>query len=144
MKQFWHKKVQSDMTNSWLCTSPVQPTSLFVFYVLLFLLFWSMVDLQHYANFCWTSKWLSYIHIHSFSNYLPLWFIRGYCLWFLVLHSRALLSIHSIRNSLHLLTTDSHSTLPLRSNNLKPVLYACDSVSVSWISPSALYFRFPM
>ena len=42
--------------------------------------------------------------MYSFLYFFPSCFIPGYCISFLVLYSRTLLSIHSTRNSLHLLT----------------------------------------
>jgi len=42
----------------------------------------------------------------------PLWFITGYWIYFPVLYSRTLLFIHSIYNSLYLLTPKSHSFHP--------------------------------
>ena len=53
-----------------------------------------------------------YIYIHSFSYSFPLWFITGYWIQFPVLYSRALLFIHALHNSLHLLTPNSQS-IPL-------------------------------
>ena len=78
---------------------------------------WSVVDLQWYVNFCYTTKWLSYTHtyiyIYIFFFYiLFIMVIPGHWILFLVLYSRALLSIHSIRNSLLLLAPSSHFILP--------------------------------
>ena len=50
-----------------------------------------------------------YILIYSFSYSFPLWFVTGYGIQFPVLYSRTLLFIHSIYNSLHLLTPNSQS-----------------------------------
>ena len=86
--------------------------------LLLFFFNWSVVDLQCCANFCCTAKWFSYTyiyiytHTHFFFFNIPLWFIIGYSLWFSVLHSRTLLFIHSIHESLHLRTPASHSVSP--------------------------------
>ena len=44
----------------------------------------------------------SVIHTYSFSYLFSLWFITGDWIWFPVLYSRTLLSIHSKCNSLHL------------------------------------------
>ena len=53
-------------------------------------------------------------------------------IYFPVLYGTTLLLIHSICNSLHLLTLTSHSTLPCQPlGNCESVLYVCDSVSVA-------------
>ena len=63
-------------------------------------------------------------YICSFLYCFPLWFIPGHWMWFCVLYSRTLLSIHSMCNSLHLLTLNSQST------------------SASPLSPLATYLTF--
>ena len=70
------------------------------------LFYWSIVDLQC-VNFCCTTKWFSYIYIYTFSYSFPLSFVTGYWILFPVLYSKTLLFIHSIYNSLHLLTPNS-------------------------------------
>ena len=52
------------------------------------------------------------VYIYTFPYSLPLWFITGYWIWFPVLYSRTSLFIHSLYNSLHLLTPNSHSIPP--------------------------------
>ena len=70
---------------------------------------WSVVDLQCYVNFCYTTKYSAkHTHTHIlFFIFFSLWFIPGHWILFLVLHSRTLLSIHSIHNTLLLLTPNS-------------------------------------
>ena len=64
---------------------------LFIFWFILLRYSW----LTTLCSFLLYSKVIQlYIHIRSFSDSLPLWFITGYWLWFSVLYSRAL-SIHS-------------------------------------------------
>ena len=74
----------------------------------------SIIDWQCCVNFCCTAKWFGYTHIYIlFLIYsFPLWFIIGFWIWFSVLYSRTLLFIHFIYNSLHLLTSISHSIPP--------------------------------
>ena len=65
------------------------------------LFFWSIVDLQCFVNFCYTTKWFSYTHIlflFSFLVYSGRLDIVPCAL------SRTLLFIHSKCNSSHLLT----------------------------------------
>ena len=50
------------------------------------------------------------------------------------------LLIHPVHTSFHLLAPHSQSILP---GNHRSVLYVCESVSVSQISPLVSYFRFP-
>ena len=73
-----------------------------------FIFYWSIVELQHFVNYCCAAKWLSFSHIHSFSFSPPLWFIIGYWIQFPVPSSRTLLLTLSIYNSLHLLTPNSY------------------------------------
>ena len=59
--------------------------------------------------------WLFYIYVCVYTFFLysfPLWFISGYWILFPVLYSRTLMFIHSICNSLHLLTPNSPSIPP--------------------------------
>ena len=70
-------------------------------------------------------KWLSsssssssmYICVCVYTLF-PLWLITGYWMWFPVLHSRTLLFIYPIYNSLHWPTPNSHSTSPLSPSPL--------------------------
>ena len=83
----------------------------FVFFFNLF--YWSIVDLQCCANFCCTAEWFSYTCTYILFHILfPLWLTLGYRIQFPVLYSRTLLFIHSIYNSLHLLTPNSQSIPP--------------------------------
>ena len=85
---------------------------------------WSILDLQCCVN---SGKQQSNSVIYS----SMLWFITGYWLYFPVLYSRTLLFIHSMYNSLCLLTPNSHSipppppTPPPAVGNHKSVLFVC-------------------
>ena len=94
---------------------------------ILFLFYWSTVDLQCCVNFCCTAKWFSYIHIYiySFSYSFPLWFITGYWIWFPVLYSRTLSLSHPLCNSLHLLIPNSQSIPPRRQQVCSLCLCIC-------------------
>ena len=87
-----------------------------LFFLIYFTLFYSRtVDLQCCINFCCTSKWLSYVCAHIHTHIYIFFFIffsiiwKGYLIFFLMLYSRTLLFIHSICDSLHLLTLLQHS-----------------------------------
>ena len=60
-----------------------------------------------------------------------------------VLRSKTLQFTHPIYNSLHLVTPNSPSILPIHLllGNHKSVLYGCESVPISLVSSFALYFR---
>ena len=73
-----------------------------------------------------------YKHIYSFSYCFPLRFITRYWIWFPVLFGRTLLSLHSMCNSLHLLTPDSQSVPPYSPSSHRSLLYLCESVFVSF------------
>ena len=96
--------------------------------------YWSMVDLQCCVNFCCTELWFIYIytHTHSFLIFSIMAYhkIEYSSLCYTV---RTLLFIHSICNSLHLLTPVSHSIPPP-----KPSLLA----STSLFSMSVILFLF--
>ena len=86
--------------------------------MVLFILFFIIIDFQYSVNFCWSSKVTQlYIHItytFCFSHYPPSCSITSVWMEFPVLNSRTSLLIHSKCNSLHLPTPDSQSiSLPL-------------------------------
>ena len=82
-------------------------------YFFKFILFYSsIVDLQHFVNFCLTAQWFSYTYtcilFHILFHYGPSQNIEYSSLCY----SRTLLLIHSIYNSLHLLISNSHHIPP--------------------------------
>ena len=78
------------------------PTQSLFFFPFFFLFYSTIVNSQHYVNFCCTAKWFSYIYTHSFSYSFPLQFIKRCWIQFPVLYSRALVLMHSVYNSLPL------------------------------------------
>ena len=118
-----------------ICAQFTYPYSIHI----IFLINWSIVDLQCCVNFFSTVVQQSdsvhryiyiYTHIHthiymyiSFSCSFPLWFITGYWIQFPVLHSRTLLFISPKYTSFHLLIPSSnpsfpHLTSPLATRSL--------------------------
>ena len=84
-----------------------------------FFFYGSRVDLQCCVNFCCTAKWFSYICVCVYTYICTFFFIflsfmvyQGYWIQCPVLCSRTLFFIHSVCNSLHLLTPDSQSIPP--------------------------------
>ena len=76
----------------------------YYFVIFVFLFYLSLVGLQCCVNFCCATKWFSYacVDIFIFSYSFPLWFVKGYWIYFPVLYSRPLLFFCSVYNSLHL------------------------------------------
>ena len=72
-------------------------------------------------------------YTHSFKNSFIVCFITGYWMWFPMLHNRTLLFIHSMYNSLYLLTPNSQSSPPPPPSPLA-------ATSVSFMSVSLLLF----
>ena len=90
----------------------------------------SIVDLQRFVAFYYTAKWFGYTDtcIPFRVVFFPLWFITVFWISFPALYSR-IFFIHSLYNSLHLLTPNFESTSspPLASTNLFSV---SESVSI--------------
>ena len=102
-----------------------------------YFLYYRTVDLQCCMNFCCTAKWPR--RILFFSCYLSLHSVLRDWVWLPVLYSRISLLIHPKSSSLHLLTPNSQSLLPLVN---KSILYVYESVSVLQIGSFVPYFRF--
>ena len=95
--------------------------------------YWSIINLQCF-NFSYRAKWLNYSYVCIFLVFFSIMVYPGYWIWLHVLYSMTFLFIHSIYNSLYLLTPNFQSTflqpsLPLSSHN--SVLYVCESAAVS-------------
>ena len=102
--------------------------------VLIFILYWCMVDLQCCVSFRCTAKWFSYAYtyIHSFSISFPVQVITEYWVAFPVLCSRSLLIIYVIYSSVYMLIPNLiyPSSPPFPFGNHKFVFEVCESVSV--------------
>ena len=59
--------------------------SLYFFFFIYNLFYWSIADFQCCVNFCYTAKWFSYINIYPFPYSFSLWLITGYSIQFPVL-----------------------------------------------------------
>ena len=122
-----------------------------------------MVDLQSCVDFCCTAKWFSfiyiykyiYIHIHIYVYiYIYTHTHTQFHIFSIMVYHRILnmvlcamqdlVVIHSIYNSLHLVTPTSQSIPALVPSFLptQSVLCVCESVSISWIGAFVSYFRF--
>ena len=77
------------------------------FFNLIFILYWSIVDLQYCVSFRCTAKLLSYTYIHSFSDSFPVQVITGYGVEFPVLCSRSLLITCFIYSRVYMLIPNS-------------------------------------
>ena len=71
---------------------------IFSYVPLLFIFYWSMVDLQCYVSFRYTAKWFVCVCvcIYPFSDSFPLYGITKYWVQFLVLYSRYMLVLYFI------------------------------------------------
>ena len=83
--------------------------TIFSFFNLIFILYWSIVDLKCCVSFRYTAKWFSYTYtyIHSFSDSFPIEVITEYWVEFPVLYSRSLLIICFIYSSIYMLIPNS-------------------------------------
>jgi len=109
--------------------------SLLSSFLLNFILYWSIFDLQCCVNFCPIAEWFIDTYIHSFSCYFPLWFITGYWIQFPVIYSSTLLFIHSLYNNLHLLIPSFQSTPPPTPSPLSTIKPFSIFVSVFLLHP---------
>ena len=99
--------------------------------LLVFLVLWSIVDLQCYVNFCWTAKWLSHTYIYFSSYSFPVWFItRHFWPLFLPHHPCPLLLF---RSSGHVIPFANHS-------HLSPFLYLQVILSLTTSIVSLYYY----
>ena len=78
-----------------------------LFLNLIFILYWSRVDLQCYVSIRSTAKWFSYTYIHSFPDSFPIQVIKEYWVEFPVLYSRPLSIIYFIYSSVYMLIPNS-------------------------------------
>ena len=95
---------------------------------------WTIVELQCCVNYCCTVKWLSYTHIYILFHIFFQYGLSQNIEYSSLCYSRTLLFIHSIYNSLHLLSqtpTTSLSHPACYLNNHEFILYVHESVSVS-------------
>ena len=95
--------------------SPFFLSVLFLYEVLkfIFILYWSIVDLQHFVSFRCPAKWFRYTHTHthSFSGSFPIQAITEYQAEFPVLYSRFLLIVYFIYSCVQVLILNSFKAL---------------------------------
>ena len=132
-----------------------------------------MVDLQSCVDFCCTAKWFSFIYIYKYiyaHTYICAYIYthtHTYIYMYIYIHTHTqfhifsimfyhrilnivlcamqdLVVIHSVYNSLYLVTPTSQSIpAPVPSSlTAQSVLCVCESVSISWIGAFVSYFRF--
>ena len=109
--------------------------ALIIFLNLIFILYWSIVDLQCCISFRHTAKWFSYTYTYTYS--FPIKLITEYWVEFPVLCSRSLLVIYCIYNSVCMSVPNSQFIPPpphFPFGNHKFVFEVCESISVLWIS----------
>ena len=85
-----------------------------IYFFLIFILYWGLVDLQCCVSFRCTAKWFSYAYtyIRSFSNSFPISVIAEYWAELPVLYSRSSLVICFIYSSVYMSIPNSQS-IPL-------------------------------
>ena len=85
------------------------------FFTLIFIIYWSIIDLQYCISFRCTAKWPSYSHTytHSFVDSFPIKVVAEFCIEFPALYIRSLLITYSICSIVcMLIPTPNLSLLP--------------------------------
>ena len=85
------------------------------FFTLIFIIYWSIIDVQYCISFRCTAKWPSYSHTytHSFADSFPIKVVTEFCIEFPALYIRSLLIIYSICSIVcMLIPTPNLSLLP--------------------------------
>ena len=131
----------TDYFLSWVA-STVSPSKTFFTIITLFFIsiiyflnfYWSIVDLQCFASFRYTTKWISYTYTyaHSFLDSFPIKAITEYWIEFPVLYSRNLFVIYFIYSSVYMSLPISQfiPPHPVPPGNQKFIFYICNSISV--------------